>query len=203
MNQRLRGVIGVAVCMSLPVVALARPNENRREEEATKHEEASRRHEVARDEHDPRRRGDLPPKGEVPPPPRAEGQPVPGAMPNNAEANRLSRTAEHFKAQLAQERAQRKAARQDPKTWNDSRLQRAQTRRSDIAQTWGPVANSQQAKAELSTHADRMARLHRALDIAEEKNDAATVARVNEMLSREIDRDARAMGDLQARGGAQ
>jgi hypothetical protein len=37
--------------------------------------------------------------------------------------------AEHFKAQLAQERTERKAARKDPKTWNDSRPQRAQARR--------------------------------------------------------------------------
>jgi hypothetical protein len=108
----------------------------------------------------------------------------------------------HLKARHEQDRAQRKQAQRDPKAWQDSRPQRAEQRRKEIAQTWGDVTKKPSAQSELKLHAERMARLNRALDIAEQKGDQALIARVKDLTEREIVRDARVMDHMKADAGA-
>ncbi|HWZ88767.1 MAG TPA: hypothetical protein VNW92_07950 [Polyangiaceae bacterium] len=97
----------------------------------------------------------------------------------------------------------RQVAVKDPKTWNDGRPQRAGQHRSEIASTWGNAVNTPDAQAELKLHADRMARLNRILDIANQKGDTALAARVQTDIQTETDRDAQAMQAIRAKAGAQ
>lgn len=101
-------------------------------------------------------------------------------------------------------RDHRRDARKDEKTWQNNRPQRANDRRKEIEQTWGNnVVNRADARAELSTHADRMARLNRLLDISEDKGDTAMTSHVQNLISAEINRDARVMQDIRSRAGGQ
>lgn len=109
---------------------------------------------------------------------------------------------EHFQKQQEQERLHRKEERRDLKAWIASRNQRAEQRRKDIATSWGTSVNTPEARAELTLHADRMARLNRLLDIYEDKGDTAAQARVKVLLDREIARDSNAMASIRARAGA-
>jgi hypothetical protein len=100
-----------------------------------------------------------------------------------------------------QRQRDRKLAVKDPKVWNDGRPQRAVQRRSEIASTWGSAVNSPEAQAELKTHADRMARLDRILDIANQKSDTALAARAQTDIQTEVDRDARVMQIIRDKAG--
>jgi hypothetical protein len=101
-----------------------------------------------------------------------------------------------------QERLHRKDLRKDVKTWNDGRLKRALDHRKETTDTWGvSVVNRADARAELSTHADRMARLNRVLDIAEDKGDPAMAARAKNLIGLEIARNSRAMQEIKSRAG--
>jgi hypothetical protein len=104
--------------------------------------------------------------------------------------------------QLEEQRQRdRKAAVKDVKTWNDSRVKRAADHRNEIASTWGNLISNPQATAELKTHADRMARLNRILDIANQKVDNALASRCQADIQREVDRDAREMQEIRTRAG--
>jgi hypothetical protein len=104
--------------------------------------------------------------------------------------------------QLEEQRQRdRKLAVKDPKIWNDGRPQRASQRRNEIASTWGNAVNTPEAQAELKTHADRMARLNRILDIANQKADAALAARAQTDIQTEVDRDARVMQIIRDKAG--
>lgn len=202
MNRRLLLALGLFTCMSIPVIAWARAHEYRHEESANKHEMAQQdqegRHPArpTKPGETPRERRDDAHSPSNPPQANAAPESNPGV-------GRSDRHAEHFRTQQATDRRRRVLAMKDAKAWNDARPGRAQARRSDIVQTWGNVANSPQAKVELSTHADRMARLNRILDLAEQKGDTAMIARTNDMISKEIARNASVMSDLQTKGGAQ
>ena len=50
-------------------------------------------------------------------------------------------------------------------------------------------------------NADRMARLNRMLDLAEQKSDATLAARIHADITRELSRHAQAMQNLQAETG--
>ncbi|HTA88455.1 MAG TPA: hypothetical protein VK745_02725 [Polyangiaceae bacterium] len=104
--------------------------------------------------------------------------------------------------QLEEQRQRdRKTAIKDVKTWNDGRTQRALQHRNEIASTWGNIVTNPEAQAELKTHADRMARLNRILDIANEKADNALASRCQGDIQLEVDRDARILQSIRARGG--
>jgi len=109
---------------------------------------------------------------------------------------------EHLKQHQDAARASRKVARKDPKAWNDGRSLRAESHRREVTQTLGNVVDRPEVKAELATHADRMARLNRALDVAEDKGDSALVTRTNELIRRETTRDAQVIAAINARAGA-
>jgi hypothetical protein len=97
----------------------------------------------------------------------------------------------------------RQVAVKDPKTWNDGRPQRATEHKSEIANAWGKTVSAPDAQSELKKHAERMARLNRILDIANDKGNTALAARVQTAIQTETDRDAQAMQAISAKAGAQ
>jgi len=99
------------------------------------------------------------------------------------------------------DRAQRQAARKDARAWDAAREQRAIAARSQLNATWGSVAEQPEAKAELATHAERMAQLNRILDVAQDKGDTALAARTDAVIQREIARDTRVLQAIRAREG--
>jgi hypothetical protein len=99
------------------------------------------------------------------------------------------------------ERAKRQQAKKDPRAWEASREQRADKARSELTSTWGDIAEQPDAKAELATHAERMAQLNRILDVAQDENDAALVARTNAVIQREIARDTKVLQGIRAKEG--
>ena len=104
--------------------------------------------------------------------------------------------------QLEEQRQRdRKAAVKDVKAWNAGRTQRALQHRNEIASTWGNIVTNPEAEAELKTHADRMARLNRILDLANQKADNALASRCQGDIQFEVDRDARILQAIRARGG--
>jgi sugar phosphate isomerase/epimerase len=100
-----------------------------------------------------------------------------------------------------QRRKERLAAVKDVKTWNSARPQRAVQHRGEIASTWGNLVSRPEAQAELKTHADRMARLNRILDIANQKADSTLESRCQADIQKEVDRDLRAMQAIRVRDG--
>jgi hypothetical protein len=99
------------------------------------------------------------------------------------------------------DRSQRQAARKDTRAWEAARDQRAAAARSQLSATWGDLADRPEAKAELATHAERMAQLNRILDIAQDKGDTALAAKTNAVIQREIARDTRILQGIRAREG--
>jgi hypothetical protein len=103
--------------------------------------------------------------------------------------------------QQAADRAQRQAARKDTRAWDAAREQRAAEARNQVSATWGSIAERPEAKAELATHAERMAQLNRILDVAQDKGDTALAAKTNAVIQREIARDARILQAIRAKEG--
>ena len=108
---------------------------------------------------------------------------------------------EHLRQVEEQRQRDRKAAIKDQKAWEASRNQRAVQRRNEIASTWGNSVSNADAQAELKAHADRMARLDRILDIANQKGDSALASRCQTDIQKEIDRDARIMQAIRVKEG--
>ena len=109
--------------------------------------------------------------------------------------------AAELKAIHERERKHRAQAQSNQKAWNDSRPQRAEAHRQDLTRIWGDVTQKPEAITELKLHADRMARLHRALDLAEHKHEATLVDQINDLIEREITRDARTLDALRPKAG--
>ena len=99
------------------------------------------------------------------------------------------------------ERAQRQAARKDTRAWDAAREQRAAEARNQVNATWGNLSDQPEAKAELATHAERMAQLNRILDVAQDKGDTALAAKTNAVIQREIARDTRVLQGIRAKEG--
>ncbi|HTA91013.1 MAG TPA: hypothetical protein VK745_15595 [Polyangiaceae bacterium] len=102
-----------------------------------------------------------------------------------------------------EEHARRQAERRDERAWDARREQRALDARNELLSTWGPALDRGEARSELSIHADRMARLNRILDVAEDRADAALIARTQAVIQREIARDARVLHRIRASMEAQ
>ncbi|HEX3775720.1 MAG TPA: hypothetical protein VHV51_14710 [Polyangiaceae bacterium] len=98
-----------------------------------------------------------------------------------------------------EEFARRQAERRDQAAWEAHREERAIAARNALQSTWGPALDRPEARAELALHADRMARLNRILDIAQDNHDAALIARTQAVLQREINRDARILHAIRVR----
>ena len=113
-----------------------------------------------------------------------------------ADRDRSAQYEQRLRQEQDAARARREASRKDEKRWEAERNTRAENHRREIAQQFAHIEQPA-AKAELSIHADRMARLNRALDLAE-ASDAALVRRINDLIRRENARHARTMAAIQA-----
>lgn len=103
----------------------------------------------------------------------------------------------------AEHRKAREAGMKDPKGWAEQRGQRATQRRAEIGQIWGTLVDGPDAQARLRIHADRMARLNRMLDLAEQKADRELVERVRKDIQKELLAHAENMQILRAALGMQ
>ncbi|HYP76991.1 MAG TPA: hypothetical protein VER12_13580 [Polyangiaceae bacterium] len=101
----------------------------------------------------------------------------------------------------AARRSTRANALEDEKGWEESRAQRASVHRQQLAALWGSVVGTIDGQARLRMNADRMARLNRMLDLAEQEKNAALSARIQADLARELARHVQAMQTVQAEAG--
>ncbi len=108
----------------------------------------------------------------------------------------------HLQELEAGRRKVRKEALQEPQSWGLNRPIRATQHRQQIAQLWGSVVGSIDAQASLRMNADRMARLNRMLDLAQAKNDAALVSRLQADVTRELVRHVHTMQQVIALTGS-
>jgi hypothetical protein len=149
----------------------------------------------------------LPPHGERPRPAPPSGErPEPGrpAPPANAlaahDAEVRKETADQVRARMQQredqERAKRETERKDEQKWKADRSKRADDWRNDMASQWGNTLDQPEARSELNLHSDRMARLNRILDIAQDKKDTTLATHAKQVIQREVARDARVMQSL-------
>jgi ABC-type Zn2+ transport system substrate-binding protein/surface adhesin len=108
---------------------------------------------------------------------------------------------DHFIQQQEREREKRKEERKDAAAWAANRQRRAAEERKDINTTWGGLTSNAEARAELAAHADRMARLNRVLDLAEDRNEPTVAARAKLLIEREITRNSKAMMAIKLKVG--
>jgi len=129
--------------------------------------------------------------GERPPPPGVVvGPGVPYAV-------RLQRVYDERAAMRAQQR-------HDVRAWEAGRAAREMEYRRDLTGVWGyPFLSRPECRAELEIHADRLARLNRIIDLAEDQHNEALLEHARAVRNREIARDARVLGDLRVRLGIQ
>ena len=123
--------------------------------------------------------------------------------PNSADAKAEADLVAHLQSVEAVRRAERREALKDAKAWALNRPQRASKHRQEIAGLWGDVVGSVDAHAALRMNADRMARLNRMLDIAEQKSDSALTSRIHADITRELSRHVKAMQKVRALSGPQ
>jgi hypothetical protein len=107
----------------------------------------------------------------------------------------------HFVQYQDQWRLHRRELRHDLRAWRAGRLERAAEERHAIAYAWGDLVTRPEAHAELVLHAERMARLNRILDVAEDEGNEALAGHCRAVIAREIARNARVMQDLRIRIG--
>jgi hypothetical protein len=136
-------------------------------------------------------------------PARADGEAEPERLETTSSARLDAKLLARLEQLQATHRAARNAGLKDPKAWSADRVARAARRRQEIAQVWGNVVGTIDGQAHLRIHAERMARLNRMLDLAEEKNDGPLSARVRADIKRELIRHARAMQATRAASGSQ
>ena len=128
----------------------------------------------------------------------AEAAPATGAVAVRSEAQLVA----HLQELEAGRRKVREVALKEPQSWAVNRPIRAAQHRQQIAQLWGNVVGSIDAQASLRMNADRMARLNRMLDLAEEKHDAALVSRLRADVTRELVRHVHTMQQVIASTGS-
>jgi hypothetical protein len=101
-------------------------------------------------------------------------------------------------------RAKRAEERRDQKAWEAARERREAERRRELEVIWGQeFLRRPECRAEMELDAERVARLDRIIDIAEDTHNAALLARARAVLAREVRRHARVMAELRLRLGVQ
>jgi hypothetical protein len=94
--------------------------------------------------------------------------------------------------------------RRDVRSWEARRAEREMENRRALAEVWGAnFLGRPECRAELELHAERIARLHRIMDLAEEQHATALLDHARVVLNHEIARNARIMAELRARLGVQ
>jgi len=134
----------------------------RREDRRERHEDARERREDRHDRAVTRRREDI--------------------------RERQWRDAMHRRERLAIER--RAALRRDINAWRRLRVERAMARRRAIYARWAWAVQTPEGRAEFVLYSDRMARLHRIRDLAEERRDQAMIVRADRVITLENSRHA-------------
>jgi len=86
--------------------------------------------------------------------------------------------------------------------WRATRDRRAEEHRREIRESYGAVLTREEARNELATHADRMARLNYILDIAQDNGNLLMQARVQAAIVAENIRHARVMEEIRWQAGA-
>jgi hypothetical protein len=128
--------------------------------------------------------------GERPPPPAV-------MVPAPVYAERLRRINDERFVRRAEER-------RDVRAWEAKRADRELENRRALAEVWGVnFLGRPECRAELELHAERIARLHRIMDLAEEQHAPALLEHARGVLNHEIARNARIMAELRARLGVQ
>jgi hypothetical protein len=131
------------------------------------------------------------PRGEV----RHES--LPGARPFHiGDRPYYDRYHEHLDREYELDRARRREAIRDEVRWERERELRAEAHRRAVEMQWDRVSDAHAARVELGIHADRMARLNRALDLSEEAGDEAMRLRIHALIGRENVRHARRMAEI-------
>ncbi len=175
-NRRLMIAL-VAVMASVATAASAQPRHDHDHDRPVDHHDAVEHHDAVVEHHDA----------------VVEHH---DAVVEHREAERRE-TEDDFRLRLLrrqdEEHARRQAERRDERAWEARRAQRALDARNELLSTWGGTLNREEARTELGIHADRMARLNRILDVAEDRADAALIARTQAVIQREIARDARVL----------
>jgi len=97
-------------------------------------------------------------------------------------------------------RRDREKQRRDDAAWRSKREERAAQHRKAERAAWGEYVNRPEARVELALHVYRLSRLHRILDIAQQKADQAMIKEAQAVLDLETQRSARAMEIIRARG---
>ena len=101
-------------------------------------------------------------------------------------------------------RQKRGEQRRDVNAWEAGRDARDADRRRQLEGVWGaPFLARSETRNELELHSERVARIDRIIDIAEDTHNPALLARAQRALGRELARHARAMAELRARLGVQ
>lgn len=183
-----------AIFLGMPSIASSRQHEDT----ATSRQEDRSPHREGRDD----ARGPLEHKApgfNHPDQTQREGQPA--SSKSALEQSEALKYRQHLKLRQDATRASRKDSRKDAKAWNDGRTLRAEKHRQEMTLALGNVAARSDLKAELATHADHMARLNRALDVAEDKADGPLITRSNDLIRREIARDAQVVTAIKAKAG--
>ena len=98
-------------------------------------------------------------------------------------------------------RTDRREGLEDPKAWEANRGQRASAHRQQLATLWGSVVGTVDGQARLRLHADRMARLNRMLDLAEQKNQKLLITMINSDIAGELAHHVQAMQKVKAEAG--
>lgn len=172
MKHRIVPLTVVALCLGLPSLAAARTGDDIRGST---------------------RDGRAEPRSEI----RHEG--MPGVRPSHiGDREFRDRYEERIIREHELDRARRRELLRDERRWDEERYLRAEAHRRAIEAEWEHVGDAHAARVELSIHADRMARLNRALDLAEEDGDSYSINRVRDLIGRENRRHARVMAEIRA-----
>jgi hypothetical protein len=119
----------------------------------------------------------------------------PGVMPAAEYGARLQKIED-------ERRLKRGELRRDPRLWEAGRAAREEEHRRQLEGVWGaPFLARPECRGELELHADRVARIDRIIDIAEDTHNAALLAHAQRVLARETARHTRVMYDLRVRLG--
>jgi hypothetical protein len=141
--------------------------------------------------------------------PMGYAQPRPGDHPGDHPADRPGALAAADYAARLQKvedglRAKRAELRRDQKAWDAGRAAREAEHRRQLEGVWGAAFLARpECHAELDLDAERIARINRIIDIAEDTHNAALLAHAQRVLGRELARHARVMAELRARLGIQ
>jgi hypothetical protein len=142
---------------------------------------------------------------QVPPPPGHEhdhDHDKPGDKPGPVPPAAINEWAGKLQKIEDDRRAKRGDERRDQKHWEEGREAREAEHRKQLENVWGQeFLQRPECKEELALNAERVARLDRIIDIAEDTHNAAMLARARAILAREFRRHARVMAELRARLG--